>query len=137
MRKVTSSPVVEDRSCNLMIFGLPEESGQKKVEDSVRGVMDSLNEKPVISKCSRVGSTAEGKVRPVVVSLNSRETLISLLKKARELKTTTAYSQVFLETDRTLAQRVERKRTLKTLSELRRSQPEARFVIRGGAIQCV
>ena len=99
--------------------------------------MDSLNEKPVISKCSRVGAAADGKVRPVVVSLNSRETLISLLRKARELKTTTAYSKVFLEPDWTLEQRVERKRTLKTLSELRRSHPEGRYVIRGGVIQCV
>eukprot|EP00116_Pleurobrachia_bachei_P007250 sb/3467512/ len=121
VRKATSSPEVEDRSSNLMIFGLPEESGNKKVEDSVSGVLDSLNEKPVISKCSRVVAAADGKVRPVVVSLNSRETLISLLRKARELKTTTAYSKVFLEPDRTLEQWVERKRTLKTLSELRRS----------------
>ena len=137
VRKATSSPEVEDRSCNLMIFGLPEESGKKKVEDSVKGVMDSLNERPVISKCSRVGAAADGKVRPVVVSLHSRETLISLLRKARELKTTTAYSKVFLEPDRTLEQRVERKRTLKTLSELRKSHPEGRYVIRGGVIQCV
>ena len=137
VRKATSSPEVEDRSSNLMIFGLPEETGQNNVEDSVKGVMESLNEKPVISKCSRVGAAADGKVRPVVVSLNSRETLISLLRKARELKTTTAYSKVFLEPDRTLEQRVERKRTLKTLSELRRSHPEGRYVIRGGVIQCV
>ena len=36
------------------------------------GIMDSLNKKPVISKCFRVGTAADGKIRPVIDPLNSR-----------------------------------------------------------------
>ena len=92
VRKAASSPEVEERSYNLMIIGLPEESGKRKVVDSVKGVMDSRNEKPMISNCSRVGAAADGKVEPIVVSLNSSETLISLQRKARELKSQDYYS---------------------------------------------
>ena len=136
VRKATAATDVEDRSCNLMIFGLQEESGSETVESSVRGVLDSLNEKPALTKCSRVGSAADGKVRPVVVTLNSRETLLSLLRKAKELKASARYSRVFLEPDRTPEQRAERKKTLRVLNELRRTHPDGRFVIRGGVIEC-
>eukprot|EP00116_Pleurobrachia_bachei_P005087 sb/3465349/ len=76
VRKATSSPEVEDRSCNLMIFGLPEESGSMTVESSVRGVLDSLNEKPVLPKtlylshlthalpCQDIVSLFEEEMRP-------------------------------------------------------------------------
>ena len=136
VRKAAATPDVEDRSCNLMIFGLPEESGGATVESSVRGVLDSINERPALPKCSRVGVPADGKVRPVVVTLNSREVLLSLLKKARELKASTTYSRVFLEPDRTPEQRAERKKTLRVLSELRRTNPDERYVIRRGVIEC-
>ena len=60
MRKATSSSVPEDRSCNLMIFGLPEETSKETIPNSVKGVLDQLNEKPVLDQCCRVGSpTAE------------------------------------------------------------------------------
>ena len=56
VRKASSSAdtVVEDRSCNLMSFGLAEETGEKTVESSVRVVLDSPNGKLVLSKCTRI-----------------------------------------------------------------------------------
>ena len=63
VRKAAATPEEEDRSCNLMVFGLPEESGKQTVESSVRGVLDSLNEKPPLSNCSRVGASSNGKAR--------------------------------------------------------------------------
>ena len=125
--------------CNLfeLELELPEESSKETVQASVKGVLDQLNEKPVLDKCDRVGSPTAGKVRPVRVTLKSRETLIAILRKAKELKGSTKYCKVFLEPDRTPEERLERRRTLKTLSDLRVSHPEGRYVIRRGVIQCV
>ena len=53
-KKARAAPDVEERSSNLIIFGLQEESGSGTVEASVRGVLDSQNEKPVLTKSSRV-----------------------------------------------------------------------------------
>eukprot|EP00116_Pleurobrachia_bachei_P018368 sb/3478630/ len=52
--------------CNLfeLELELPEESSKETVQASVKGVLDQLNEKPVLDKCDRVGSPTAGKVRP-------------------------------------------------------------------------
>ena len=83
------------------------------------------------------GSPTDGKVRPLRLTLKSRETLIAILRKARERKGSTKYCKVFLEPDRTPEERLERRRTLQTVSDLRVSHSEGRNVVRRGVIQCV
>eukprot|EP00116_Pleurobrachia_bachei_P016516 sb/3476778/ len=51
VRKATSSSVPEDRSCNLMLFGLPKESSKETVQTSVERGVDQTNEKPVLGNC--------------------------------------------------------------------------------------
>ena len=130
-------PDEEDRSRNLIVFGLPEETDGVSVEKSVESLLEEVDQKPKIISCVRLGTVVEGKVRPVKVSLESRDSLLVLLKKASKLRSSENYNRVYLEPDRSYDERVERRRAVKTLNELRKAHPERKFVLRKGVIESI
>ena len=127
----------EDRSKNLMIFGLPEEPAGGAVDATVTSLLEELNEKPLLDSCIRLGSKVEGKVRPVKVTLKSRDSLLVLLRKACELRKSDSYSRVYIEPDRSFEERVERRKSIKTLNELRHEHPDRKYILRKGVIECI
>ena len=133
-KKVDSSPD-PDRSKNLMVFGLPEVEAESEsvLKCEIENVLAELDEKPIVV-AKRVGLKREGRERPVIVKLQSREMLLSLLQKARQLKQSESYCGVYLSRDMSLAERTERRELHLTLKELRESNPERQFRIRKGAI---
>ena len=127
----------EDRSRNLIVFGMPEEPAGVSVDTSVASLLEEMDEKPLMNCCVRLGTAGEGKIRPVKVSLESRDSLLVLLKKASVLRNSVNYKRVFLEPDRSYDERVERRRAVKTLNELRLAHPERKYVLRKGVIESI
>ena len=137
MEKASSKPVDTgtDRSKNLMVFGLSECENETEsvLKSEIENVLDELGEKPIVV-AERVGLKREGRERPVIVKLQSREMLLSLLQKAKQLKQTVPYCKVYLARDMSLAERNERRELHKTLKDLRDSNPGGQFRVRRGVI---
>ena len=137
VEKVTHKPVDTgpDRSKNLMVFGLPEceDETESVLKGEVENVFAELGEKPTI-EARRVGLKRGGRERPVIVKLQSREMLLSLLQKAKQLKQLESYCGVYLARDMSFAERSERRELHQTLKELRDSNPGGQFRVRRGVI---
>eukprot|EP00116_Pleurobrachia_bachei_P012663 sb/3472925/ len=117
-----------------MIFGLPEESAGIAVDATVTSLLEELDEKPLLASCIRLGTNVESKVRPVKVTLQSKDSLLVILRKACELRKSRSYSRVYIEPDMSFAERAERRKSIKTLNELRHEHPERKYILRKGVI---
>ena len=104
---------------------------------AVKNIMEELNEMFPFSDCRRLGTRSDGKVRPIIAKLASSDSLLVLLRKAKDLKKSQTFSKVFLGPDRTVEERAERRRTLETLQKLRKENPSRQYVLRKGVIECV
>ena len=89
-----------------------------------------------LTDVKRVGAKSEKKTRPMIATLSSRENLLTLLKKARELKKTKNFHSVYIGPDRTFEERESRRKTLETLKRLRSENSEKQYVLRKGVIVC-
>ena len=72
-----------------------------------------------------------------VSSKSPRDSLLVLLKKASKLRSSENYNRVYLEPDRSYDERVERRRAVKTLNELRKAHPERQYLLRNGVIESI
>ena len=124
--------VVEDRSKNLMIFGL-DDNPDKPMISKVTELFEYLGEKPMFS-AERIGRKTPGKVQPVRVALTRADTVFRLLSKARRLKESDKYGKVFLSLDRNVKQREELKSLVREKEEKSRQEPDKLFFIRKGKI---
>ena len=129
--KTAVKGIVEDRSKNLMIFGL-EEAADEDIHSTVKEVFMSIEEKPFF-KAERIGKQSSVISRPVKVVLDSSNTLTDLLRKSKELKTTT-FKNVYLTPDRTLEHGVEQRKLVAELREKAREMPNEHHFIRNGAV---
>ena len=77
------------------------------------------------------------KARPMVATLASRENVVTLLRKAKELRESENFSKIYLAPDRTFEEREERRRTVEILKRLKADNPTKQYVIRRGVIECV
>eukprot|EP00116_Pleurobrachia_bachei_P002469 sb/3462731/ len=134
-KATVSSPPTEistpDRKLNLVLFGL-QETTARATEHEVRDVFDELNEKPVVTTIKRVGLKTDDRARPVIVTLERRESLLQLLRKAKQLKSSEKFSSVFLSPDLSAEEQRERKSLVDTLKELKRDNPNGRYWISRG-----
>ena len=87
--KTVVQDIVEDRSKNIMIFGLRETAGED-LHSKVNEVFEEINMKPIF-KSDRVG----GKVtdRPVKVTLDSSLDVLDILGKSKDLKDSLLYNK--------------------------------------------
>ena len=130
IRKVSNE---EDRSRNLIVYGL-EEAADEKIEEAVISVIQHTEGKPKLVSCRRLGYRKGEKERPVKVTFQTGEMARCVLAKSANLRQVEGYSRVYLSPDRTVEQRKERKRLMGVLSEKRLSCPEKKFGIRRGAV---
>ena len=126
----------EDRSRNLMIHGLAEENNEN-LKGKVAGIFTHLEEKSLFSIPCRVGTPANGHVRPVKVSLTSANMVSVLLTKSRKLRQLDIYKTVYISPDRTKEERSARRTLVNELKEKRKDKPDSTFVIRNGKVLCV
>ena len=125
----------EDRSRNVVIFGLNEEDNEK-LNEKVAEVFESIGQKPRAEAC-RVGrKKSKDSTRPVNVKLSSSLIVDQLLANVKTLRNVTKFSSVFVCPDRSLEQRKIQKELVKELKEKAEAEPDKRYFIRAGKIQC-
>ena len=119
----------------MVIFGLPETTA-RATDHEVQDIFAELNEKPVVTSTKRVGLRTDDRARPVIVTLERRESLLQLLRKAKQLQSSEKFSSVFLSPDLSPDEQRERKSLVDTLKELKRDNPNGRYWISKGVIKC-
>ena len=134
LKKVVKSVVEEeDRSRNVIIFGLPEEK-EENVCDQVQDIFEEIGLKPTL-QASRVGKTTEEKAkRPVKVSLSSASTVYQILSQARKLRHSAKFSKVFVRPDRSEEERASDRLLVQELSQRRKNEPNRLHYIRAGTV---
>ena len=103
----------EDRSKNLIVFGLAEEQNEN-LEIVVSEVLQQLDEKPKI-EVTRLGQAVKTgdcrNVRPVKVTFINSLIVRKVLNKSKDLKGTDKFSRGFICPDRSPEQRVAQDKT--------------------------
>ena len=89
---------------------------------------------PRVSEVSRIGKVAEGKVRPIKVTLCSSDAVFNVLGKAGKLMRTEDYKKVYISVDRTFEERAARKQLVEQLKRKRGTQPDQNHVIKNNQI---
>ncbi|KAL5252502.1 hypothetical protein ACHWQZ_G015322 [Mnemiopsis leidyi] len=126
----------EDRSRNLIIFGLTEENGEN-LNAKVGEMFTYLEEKPLFSTPTRIGNSSGGSVRPVKLSLASATMVSPLLAKSQRLRQSNILKSVYISPDRTKEERMVRRTLVNELREKRKDNPDLIFVIRKGKVLSV
>lgn len=112
LRRVVKATVEEEeRSRNVVIFGLQENTDQlvENTESLVTETCEQVGEKPRVLSCSRIGLKREGETRPILVTLASSTVAQQLLYRAKGLRDWDKYGRVFIGPDRTPDERVARR----------------------------
>ena len=125
----------EDRSKNLIIYGIEETSGEV-LGDKVGKVLEEIDEKPMVRDCVRVGVKGSGdtRPRPVKFSLSNSDHVAQVLRSAKRLHTKEGYKAVYICPDRTVQERKSYKIMLDQLKEKRKSEPNRTHFIRNNRI---
>ena len=134
---VKSAMKEEDRSRNVIVFGLSEEEGEQ-VEKKVSKLFADLGEKPSI-QATRIGrkSADSAANRPVKVVLSNSTSAHQILLKAKLLKQIEARKTVFISPDRSADEREHRRTLVTELKKLINAQPNRHHFIRAGSVQSV
>ena len=123
----------EDRSKNLIVFGLVEQENED-LQSSIGEVFSQLGVKP-ISDLSRVGKSGnKERPRPVKVVLSCASTARSVLYQARKLKNSEKFKSVFIRPDRTLEERATHKQLIEEVKNRRKFDPGKKHFIKGGQV---
>ena len=119
---VKSAVQAEDRSRNVIIFGVEEQSNEI-VEEKVAEIFSHLDEKPLVVQSSRMGLVPKaGRKRPIKVVLRGSDHVKQILRKSKNLKDIAACKTVFVCPDRSVEERQEIK---KKVEERKRQRIEA------------
>ena len=123
----------EDRTRSLMMFGVKEEK-EEEIEQTVLEIMATVDEKPRLAECCRLGGKEEGKVRPIKVTLYSADTVQRVLRKGSRLKKSENHREVFLAADRSEEERTARRELVVLLKQKREAEPKKLHFIRNNEI---
>ena len=140
VREVVRTAVDEqDRSRNLIVFGLTEEVNEN-LESAVGEVMQQLGEKPraAVTRLGKVANIGESRnSRPVKVTFTSSLMVSTILSKSKDLKGTTKFSNVFICPDRSSEQRVAHRKLVSELRNKQKEEADKRHFIRGDKVYSV
>ena len=104
LKKVVQEAVTdEDRSKNLVVFGLTEEKSED-LDSKISSVFDDIEEKPSF-EALRIGEQSEERNRPVKVCLRNSETVHRILQKAKNLRKSATHRKVYVQPDRSPEER--------------------------------
>ena len=123
----------EDRSRNVLVFGLPEEDGEE-LETKISGVFEEIGLKPKL-EAQRIGKKkTASSTRPVKVCVSSSLIVHQILVNAKNLRKSATYKTVFLSPDRSLEQREARKELIVSMRAKALEEPNKKFYIKDGQI---
>ena len=123
----------EDRSRNVLVFGLPEEDGEE-LETKISGVFEEIGLKPKL-EAQRIGKKkTASSTRPVKVCVSSSLIVHQILVNAKNLRKSAKYKTVYLSPDRSLEQREARKELIVSMRAKALEEPNKKFYIKDGQI---
>lgn len=127
----------EDRSRNVIVFGLDEDKDEN-LSEKIGGLLGTIGQKPRTEVC-RIGKSSAERIfpRPVKVTLSSSNSVKQVLQSAKELKTCPRYKRVFLSPDRSLSERELHKNLVSELKKKISDDPETRHYIRNATVYSV
>ncbi len=137
-KAVRTAIVEEDRSKNLIIFGLAEKEGGC-IDQDVSELFLELGEKPRVQAVNRLGVRRKESVeagsncRPVKVTLASATSVSQILTRTGRLKQT-QFKSVYVCPDRSPKERAARKQLVVDLKKAMDEKPDLYHCIRGGTI---
>lgn len=134
LKKMVKSVVLEeDRSRNVIIFGLPEQKGEN-VEERVQEVFQEIGLKPTL-QATRVGKIRKDTTkRPVQVSLSSHSVVHQVLCQVKKLRHSATFSKVYVRPDRSEEERAQDRLLVNELAKKREMEPDKLHFIRSGTI---
>jgi hypothetical protein len=138
LKKVIQSVVQqEDRSRNLMVFGIPETENEN-LSERIQEVFQEIGVKPTLETVSRLGKVGKEKTkRPVKVTLSSPSVAHQILSQARRLRESENFSLVFVRPDRSEEERAQNRLLVQELHKKRTDESGKRHYIKGGTIHSV
>ena len=137
-KAVKTAIAVEDRSKNLLVFGLAENE-KENLDQAVSELFSELEEKPRVQAVNRLGGKGAGEIRsdccrPVKVTLASATSVSQILTKTGRLKQTQNYKSVYVCPDRSRDERAVRRQLVVDLKKAVKEKPGQYHCIRGGKI---
>ena len=126
----------EDRSQNLVIYGLPEKNDEI-LEKRVLDVLEDIDEKPRIVSCSRMGKTVSDggpAIKPIKFTLSGSDHVRRVLSKARKLREVEGYDSVYISPDRSAEQRAALRKLVLEVKQKRNLEPGRVHFIRNNKI---
>ena len=123
----------EDRSRNVVIYGVKEEAGETLHDKSLE-ILQDVGERPMVRECCRIGQKRGDKPRPVKLCFSDSDIANQVLRKARLLRMKEGYSSVYICPDRTVEERKAYRKLLEELKTLREAEPDKVFTIRNGKV---
>ena len=114
----------ENRRCNILLGNVPEQAGETfaDVEVKVEGVFrDHLNIACHTSRVRRLGKQQEGKNRLILVTLQTKEDRMTVLRAAKALRG----SEIFLMEDLSKLEREHRRRLVAEMKIARKAGKKA------------
>ena len=133
LKKVVQNAVSEeDRSRNVLIFGL-KETDEEKLCDKVDVIFQQIEEKPRF-EAIRVGRKSADKTRPVKVSLGNSSTVHQILVNAKKLRLCEDHKTVFISPDRSPEDRAIHQRLVLEMKQIAKEDIKKHYYIRSGNI---
>ena len=129
-----------DREYNAVMFNVEEQKEEDASEnydaDTALDIMNSAGLDAVEGEYTteRIGTLDNEKNRPLKVKFDFKSTAFSLLAKAKNLKDSEEYGQVFIVPDRSREERIEHRKLVEQLKLIRTQNPEKRCYIWNKAI---
>ena len=126
----------EDRSRNVIIYGVTEESGEN-LNQCIESILTEIEEKPRIMDCCRIGNVQQDKCRPIKFTVSNHDHVRQILRKCKTLRTKEGYKSVYLSPDRTVDERRAFRKLLDELRQKRISEPDFVHTLRNNKISSV
>ena len=138
LKKAVKDAIVDDdRSKNIIVFGLDEEDGEC-LQERITDVLQELGEKPRAdaTRFGRMDKDREGKFmpRPVKVTVANSTSARQILLKSKNLRMVQRFKSVYLSPDRSSEERATQKKLVSELKKLIKEQPGLYHYIRGGTV---
>ena len=123
----------EDRSRNLLVFGLPDDE-EEQLEERISEVLETVGQKPKIEVEGLGKKKTSTSTRPVKVRLSSSLIVHQILDNARKLRLSAKFKTVFLSPDRSIEERKVRKELITDMKAKALAEPDKKFYIKEGQI---
>ncbi len=122
----------EDRSRNIVVFGIEEETGEDQ-GSKVTAVFSEISEKPIF-EAARIGRESAEKIRPIKVSFRSSDTVHQILVKAKQLRLSKTHRSVYISPDRSSEERVKLKELITEMKRKASEDQSKHYYVKSGRI---